>query len=115
MPLDEAREIVSRVEYNDWQFNVYDDDGKRYLQAAFPTVDSYTGQIDMQTTRKWLLSPYMTKSEIVQTCFKLVMTAVEHETREAFKYTGCRVFGPHFDVEALAQLCRDKRVDYRKN
>jgi hypothetical protein len=52
-----------------------------------------------------------TRSEIVQTCIKLVMTSMEHRAREGFTYRGKRVFGPHFDVDAIWQLCADKRFD----
>jgi hypothetical protein len=39
---------------------------------------------------------------------------MEHRTREHFRYRGAAVFGPHFDVDALVELCRSKRHDYRE-
>ena len=59
------------------------------------------------------LSPEMTRSEVVQTVFKCALTSMEHRTREFFHYRGRAVFGPHFDVEALWQLCADERMDHR--
>jgi hypothetical protein len=58
-----------------------------------------------------MLSTFMTKSELVQTAFKAVMTASEHEIRETFTYKGRRIFGPHFDVEALWSIAG--KVDVR--
>ena len=55
----------------------------------------------------------MTRGEGVQTALLAVLTAVEHEARERFTYKGQAVFGPHFDVEALAQLAADERRDVR--
>jgi hypothetical protein len=49
----------------------------------------------------------------VQTAFKCVLTSIEHEAREQFTYSGARVFGPHFDVDALAQLCVSGSMDVR--
>lgn len=53
----------------------------------------------------------MTKSEFVRTCFLAVLQAVEHETRENFRYRGKAVFGPHIDVDALVEASKflDKR------
>lgn len=51
--------------------------------------------------RRWSLSIHMTAGEIVQTAFKALLTAIEHEAREQFKYKGVAVLAPHFDVDAL--------------
>jgi hypothetical protein len=56
----------------------------------------------------------MTRSELVQTAFKAVLTSIEHEAREQFTYKGARVFGPHFDIEALVSACRASQLDVRK-
>ena len=41
---------------------------------------------------------------MIQTAFKAVLTAEEHETREAFRYKGQAIFAPHYNVEALVAL-----------
>jgi hypothetical protein len=41
-----------------------------------------------QKSRKWLLSAHMTKTEIVNTAWFAVKTAIEHEAREEFFYQG---------------------------
>lgn len=51
--------------------------------------------------RKWRLSEHMTRSEVVQTAFMALLAWEEHEAREAFRYIGARVFGPHISIEAL--------------
>lgn len=84
------------------------DRGEFYVQATYVEPDIYTGVAQTQYTRKWLLTPAMTDSEIVQTLFKLCLTSMEHRTREAFTYKGARIFGPHFDVNDLADLCRER-------
>jgi hypothetical protein len=45
---------------------------------------------------------------------KCLLTSAEHRIREHFLYRGERVFGPHYDVDALVELCRAKRFDYRR-
>lgn len=56
--------------------------------------------------RKWYLSPHKTDGEVVQTAFKAVMTAMEHEIREMFTYKGVSIFDPHYDIDKLAEFRR---------
>lgn len=86
----------------------------RYLQIEAEDTCASSGLPTVWRSRKWLLSPHMTTSELVQTAFKAVLTAVEHEARERFRYRGRTVFCPHFDVEALVTLCDAGAVDVRK-
>jgi hypothetical protein len=95
--------------YEAYVFKAGEVGGVVLLQASYLDRDIYTGKVEVQHTRKWLLSPSMTDSEIVLTAFKLAITSAEHRTREAFRYKGARIFGPHFDVEDLVRLCLDGR------
>ena len=54
--------------------------------------------------RKWWLSRHMTTSEVVRTAFMACSAYDEHELREAFEWRGRRVFSPHLDVRALAEV-----------
>lgn len=87
--------------------------GQMYLQGAYFEDDTVTKEPKRQQTRKWILSENMTKSEIVQTVFKLAITSMEHRTREHFLYKGQRVFSPHYDIDALVELCRNNQFDER--
>jgi hypothetical protein len=111
--INEMREIVALCKFYEYDFKVTEGHGGIHLQATYMDRDVSTGLDSLQYTRKWLLSPMMTKSELVQTAFKLCQTSYEHRTREGFKYKGKRVFGPHFNVDALHGLCVNKQYDYR--
>jgi hypothetical protein len=50
----------------------------------------------------------MTDSEIVSTCFKAVLTALEHEAREAFTFKGQAVYDAHLSVHELARVRSDR-------
>lgn len=108
----ERLELLLRdINFGDYTFQVGREGDRLHLKAVYDEPDIYTDKLETQTTRKWLLSPYMTDSEIVQTAFKLCLTSMEHRTRELFKYKGARIFGPHFDVDDLVTLCKDGRED----
>lgn len=96
------RAALAKVNYKNWAFETGCDGPRCFLQVKFKdcTGAEWKG-------RKWLLSPHMTDSEVIQTAFKAVMTAEEHETREAFKYLGQAIFGPHYDVNQLAELVKN--------
>ncbi|HKS27788.1 MAG TPA: hypothetical protein VJS44_08210 [Pyrinomonadaceae bacterium] len=113
MTLEEAREIVSLIKFRNYIFEVLEKNGVMYLRARYLEADIITGEEEMQYTRKWQLSEHMVKSELVQTAFKCVLTSAEHTTREHFLYKGERVYGPHFDVDALYEIAKAKRLDYR--
>jgi hypothetical protein len=106
------------VAFEGWDFCVHMDGTRAYLQVGFYEADA-TAAPDApqaktyQQGRKWLLSPHMTKSEVIQTAFKAVLTAVEHEVREKFRYKGKPIFGPHFHVDALHAACAAQSFDVR--
>lgn len=90
---------LTEVRYKDWQFVVNDIHARPYLQVRFWADGEEWGG------RKWYLSEHMTKSEIIQTALKAVITAEEHEARERFLYRGRAIFGPHIDVDDLHEIC----------
>lgn len=114
MELKLIREIVGQCGFPDYTFEVEESShGYWYLQAHYLEEDVHTGVVEAQFTRRWMLSPKMTKSEVVQTAFKCALTSMEHKTREHFTYEGRAVFGPHFDVDALWSICHPRCEDRR--
>lgn len=108
--------IIEDVKFPNYTFTLtFQSEDKYYLQASYYDADVITGKYELQKTRKWYISPFMTKSEIVQTAFKCALTSFEHRTREYFLYKNQRVFSPHYDVEALVELCEQKRFDERED
>lgn len=101
-----ATSIVAQCEFEDYTLALkIDGRGCWYLQASYEEPDVATYVRERQYTRRWYVSPEMTRSELVQTVFKCCLTSMEHRTREWFRYRGRAVFGPHFDVEALWEIC----------
>ncbi len=115
MEMQEITYLLDDVRFKDYIIFVGNNGMQMYLQAEYIDHDIATDVMSLQKTRKWMLSPHMTKSEIVQTAFKCCLTSMEHRTREAFKYKGRRIFGPHFDVDALHGICKDENLDYRRD
>lgn len=106
MTIGEINQILAQVKYLDWTFELTADaPGHWYLRVKFWAYCAEKQAPAEWTGRKWLLSEHMTRSEIVQTAFKAVLTAVEHEAREQFTYKGKPIFGPHFNVDFLAGYC----------
>lgn len=106
MHLARFKAIMDLVHAPGFQFEVRKSHGGFFLRASAMAYDIAKGKELPQQSRKWLLSPYATESEVVQTAFKCVLTFHEHEVREAFKYDGENIFAPHYDVRTLANLCR---------
>jgi hypothetical protein len=114
MNVDKMRCVVGAVKFPDYVFTVGESSrGFVYLQGSYDEADTITGRIERQYTRRWPLSPEMTKSEIVATAFKCVMTSQEHKCREWFTYCGAAIYQPHYDVDDLLAICekRDTRLN----
>jgi len=104
-----VRLVLGRISFPGISFVLGDKNGTLYLQVRSDGGRcNVSGAAMAWSGRKWMLSRHMTVSEIVQTAFKAVMTALEHEARENFKYRGAAIFGPHFDVERLVSLAADE-------
>jgi hypothetical protein len=113
MTKKETQNILSYVQYKDWDILLREDGDRLYLQCQFKAPCSVTGAIKTQHCRKWMLSPHMTRTEVVTTAWKAVIAAEEHEAREHFKYKGQPIFNRHIDVEYLTTLCFHEKYDSR--
>lgn len=102
--VSQIERILSDVKFHDYTFDVIDGPSGLYLQLRFK-VDGKEWK-----GRKWQLSTHMTRSEIVQTALKAVLTAVEHEAREKFLYRGRAIFGPHLNVDKLHGIAEELDV-----
>jgi len=100
----DLRKMLESVEYPGFEFGIRGDYGGIYLQIKCNATCNVTGSPMLWKSRKWRLSRHMTKSELVQTAFKAVLTAIEHEAREKFKYRNQSIFDPHYDVDQLHKL-----------
>ena len=113
MNINEMAAVLRDVRFGRYIFKLYDDGKLPRLQLICLDDDARTNEPTQWSSRKWLLSYHMTRSEIVQTALKAVLTAVEHEARERFLYRGQPIFGPHYNVDRLVDICAAGAVDVR--
>lgn len=93
--------ILAKVQYRDWRFHTMP------AEAGFLLQVRWEEHGDVQHGRKWYLSPHATEGEVIQTALLAVLTATEHEVREAFTVNGVAIYAPHFDPMALVKLASD--------
>jgi hypothetical protein len=107
-----AKSYVAECSFPDYSFAVTTSATTRavYLQGSYFEADTESPMdVDQQFTRRWFLSPEMSKSEIVSTVFKCVMTSMEHRVREWFLYENKPIFHPHHDVDRLLAICEARQ------
>lgn len=110
MTLAEIRAALAECSYPGFRFNLITKGDVILLQVECPGGRcNVSGNPAPWKGRKWYVSPHMTRSEIVQTAFKAVLTALEHEARESFKFRGVPVLDPHLDLDN-AVLVRSERA-----
>lgn len=117
MTIIEMQEILLSLQYKDWEFHLIEENNTAFLQLRFKDMCACRDSAPLMEhrCRKWRLSLRATRSEIVQTAFAAVLLAEEHEIRERFRYRGRAVYGPHFNVDDLVNLCDTHRTDMRVN
>lgn len=92
-----------------------DDNGAFFIQIHFIAQDAETGELSEQRCRKWRVSKFSTRTEIVETIFKACWMAAYHEMKEQFRYKGQLIYSPHFDVDARVEMCKTARFDRRED
>lgn len=99
----ELHEIAEQIHYKDWLLLIRN-------------IDPYTSMLwwnfmdngEPQHCRMWVVDHNQPISDVVRTALFAAITAEEHEVREKFTYKGKKIFGPHFDVNKLAELAGKK-------
>lgn len=116
MVVEQIKSIIEEVEYKQWTLKILEENRIIFLQVVFEKKCSCGRDLKMiHYGRKWRISPKITKSELVQTAFKAIISAEEHEIREDFKYKGASIYGPHFNIENLVEIYQRKKFDMRTN
>jgi hypothetical protein len=109
MKFEEIKQFFAEnVQYKNWEFHIKSKNGVTFLQIQFDAPDNFSGKLEKQYCRKWQLSEWMTKTELVRTAFLAVLQAERHESEEAFKYKGQAIFNSHLSADALAEIAKSE-------
>ena len=107
MKVYEFLDAVHSVRYKNWLVRnsilqtegdgpYYEKDMKLALVwVEFNAPDVDTGQMDRQVGRQWAVTDPQETWHVVDTLFKAIKNAEEHEVKENFYYKGKRIFDPH--------------------
>jgi hypothetical protein len=113
--VQELFKVVHRCTYPGFTFKCAIEGGVRpYIQIACSGTDTATGEPMDWTGRKWMLSGWMTDTEIVHTCWAAVQRAILHEASELFRFDDASIFDRHLSVHHLVELAgRSDALDAR--
>lgn len=81
-----------------------------WVEIVHERKDQLTGLYGWGRGGKRRIHHTANRSQVVRTIFGALTSLEEHEAREAFRYKGAQVYGPHIDVDALVEVA--DRVDY---
>lgn len=106
---EDFEKIIADISIGDLEVLLKYDDERPYLQIRCENgIDTKTGEPTSWTSRKWMLSPHMVRSEVVRTAYKAYITAVLHEADEVFQYRRVPIYSPHMDVDMLASKFQEE-------
>lgn len=108
--------IVSLVKFKDRTFRVLEKGDGFLLQMQYmeADVEKPGSEPMLQSTRKWYISPFMTPSEVVETCWACVTRSQMHVASEHFTFKGKRIYSQHFHVDARVEACDANWFDKRE-
>lgn len=101
--------VIDNVSYPGFKFVLQPKEGALWLRVEADSNCTSSGAPLVWKGRPWRISLYATDTEIVWTCFKAVLTALEHEARELFKFKGVAVADSHVNIHNLADFIKDPR------
>ena len=106
MKFEQIQAILAQIKYKDWFIEIYSHPVEYTIRMSWFDTCSVTGKREIQHSREWLLQD-LTEDGIVQTVFKAIANAEEHEVKERFRYKGKRLFNPHVTVANLLKVCEN--------
>jgi hypothetical protein len=74
------------------------------IHVRYNEPDVMTGVVEEQNGRLWPFPKGQTEGQIVQTCFKALLTSFEHRARENFLWKDKPVLQPHLDIQAVWEM-----------
>lgn len=104
---EQIQKILDDVSFQDRKFLLLDKGDDYLIQMSYM-------EPDVGKARKWYVSPFMSESEIVETCWAAVQRSQLHIASEYFMYRGKRVYSQHFDIYARLYLCDHNCFDARE-
>lgn len=94
--------VVSRIQFPGVHVELEHKEHGLALRVHCPNgVCAVTGEAAPWVGRAWPVSLGITNGDLVQTAFKAILTALEHEARELFTFQGERVMDPHRDMPLI--------------
>lgn len=99
--------ILDKINFPGYTFEL--GPNNEFVRVFYNEPDVATGVEETQFGRKWWLEPTDSEMGFIQTCFKALLTSLEHRARENFKYDGFPLMFPHRTLkEAIQQAKREK-------
>lgn len=111
----EILRIIDQIKFMDRSFRFLEKGDGYLVQMRYMEndVEHPENGPQVQSTRKWYISPFMTDSEIVETVWACVQRSQLHIAGEHFTYKGKRVYSQHFDIDGRLHLCKQGYMDGR--
>jgi len=105
MRFEQIEAIIADIKYKDWKIYLFQSP-RLTIQVTWQDACVVTGNMMEQESRKWFLdAEEITEDYVVNTVFKAIQNAEEHEVKERFNYKGKRVFNPHVSIAKLLEVC----------
>ncbi len=103
-PYDRVAKIIAKIRYPERCLILTDHETHLTIHVEYyeQDVDDPNKDITLQKSRRWLIEPDATETDVVATCFAAIMRSFEHVVREHFLYDGRPIYTPHHTLDLLS-------------
>lgn len=102
---DRVQRILDLIECEPYRFKFYElSGGQGFLVAQLYRPDTHTGRMGWGEGGPEFITGAMSDDTIAKRTFVAAIKYSEHEVREAWKYKGKRVLGPHVPLDTLVEV-----------
>lgn len=108
--MNKFEKVLTKLTFPGYTFDFGIENGNMYVRVKYDEPDVFKGTNETQYGRKWWIEPDNDEMQFTQTCFKALLTSLEHRARENFLYDGRPLMHPHRTLqEAWEAAEREER------
>jgi len=107
--------VIARINFPGYQFYpqclANDEPGLVTVHVQYEEKDVMSGVKETQHGRRWIIEDDATDMAIIQTCFKALMTSLEHRARENFTVDNKAIMQPHYTLDDILEIAPERTVE----
>ncbi|RJQ30308.1 hypothetical protein C4565_00555 [Candidatus Parcubacteria bacterium] len=104
--MEKFENLLKNLTFPGYHFVLGNENGNIFVRIKYDEPDVFDGKIETQWGRKWWIEATDSEEGFLQTCFKALLTSLEHRARENFLYMNVPIMHPHRTLKEMVEMCK---------